>query len=101
MDGSPRPYTRDTKGNINQMEATLDAALEHASHGWHALEREMSVNRLNPQSWPPRVQAPVGSAQYHLAAMIDAVNRAYEIIRCEQDRMNGIQSPNTGHEQPG
>lgn len=77
------------------MEATLDAALEHASHGWSAFERETSVNRLNPDSWPPRVKAPVGSSQYHFAAMVDAVYRAYEIIRREQDRMNGIRSPNT------
>jgi len=77
------------------MEATLDAALEHASHGWHAFEKETNVNRLNPDSWPPQVGAPVGSAQYHLAAMIGAVHRAYEIIRCEQDRINGINSPNT------
>jgi hypothetical protein len=80
------------------MEATLDAALEHASHAWSAFERETNVNRVNPGFWPPEVKAPVGSAQYHFSAVIDAVYRAYEIIRCEQDRINGSQSPNTDDE---
>lgn len=76
------------------MEATLDSALEHASHAWSALERETKVNRVNEGFWPPQVDAPVGSAQYHFSALIDAVYRAYEIVVCEQDRMNGIESPN-------
>jgi hypothetical protein len=84
-----------TLENINQIEATMDAALEHASHAWTALERETLVNRENPESWPPRVAASVGTAQYHFAAMIDAVYRAYGNIRAEQDRLNGIQSHNT------
>lgn len=95
MSDFPAPKTRTTEGNINQMEATLDAALEHASFGWTALGRETTVNRTNEGFWPPQVNASAGSAQYHIAAMIDAVYRAYEIIRCEQDRMNGIESPNT------
>jgi hypothetical protein len=86
---------RSTKENIDQLEATVDAALEHASHGWTAFERVTQVNRVNPDMWPPRVQAPVGSAQYHFSAMIDAVDRAYQIIRTEQDKANGIESPNT------
>jgi len=84
-----------TKENINQIEATLDAALEHATHGWGALEKEITINQLNKGFWPPRVEAEVGSAEYHIAAMIDAVFRAYGIIRTEQDKMNGIESPNT------
>jgi N-acyl-D-aspartate/D-glutamate deacylase len=95
MSDFTKPQTRTTPENINQMEATLDAALEHASHGWSAFERETKVSRVNPDFWPPEVKAPVGSAQYHFAAMIDAVHRAYQIIRTEQDRMNGVSSPNT------
>ena len=56
--------------SIARLEVLLDSALEHASHGWAAFERETEVNRINPDSWPPRVEAPVGSAQYHLAAVI-------------------------------
>lgn len=84
-----------TRENVNQIEATLDAALEHASHGWNALGKEIDINQINKGMWPPRVEAEVGSTQYHIAAMIDAVFRAYGIIRTEQDKMNGIESPNT------
>jgi len=84
-----------TRENVNQIEATLDAALEHASHGWNALRKEIDINQINNGMWPPQVEAEVGSTQYHIAAMIDAVFRAYGIIRTEQDKMNGIESPNT------
>lgn len=86
---------KSTIENVNQIEATIDAALEHASFAWIALEKETSVNRVEPDSWPPKVESKVGTAQYHFSAMIGAVHRAYQIIRAEQDRLNGIESPNT------
>lgn len=95
MSNFPLPASRTTKENINQLEATLDAALEHASHGWNALEKADPAVRTNPEAWPPATNAPVGSVPYHFAAMTDAVYRAYQIIRTEQDRVNGINSPNT------
>lgn len=95
MSNFPSPASRTTKENINQLEATLDAALEHASHGWNAMEKDSPIVRIYPDLWPPAVDAPVGSVPYHFAAMIDAVYRAYQIIRTEQDRINGIESPNT------
>lgn len=78
--------------SIKRMEALLDTALEHASHGWHALEQETKVNRLNPESWPPGVKAEVGSAQYHLAAMISYIFEAYESISGEVDHIEQVDS---------
>lgn len=86
---------KSTLENVNQIEATMDAALEHASHAWNALEKSGEAKRIDNDMWPPKVEAEVGSLQYHLAAMTDAVFRAYGVIRAEQDRLNGISSPNT------
>jgi len=86
---------KSTIENIDQIEATIDAALEHASFAWKQLESETVVNRLNPDWWPPKVDAPVGSMAYHWAASVAAMHRAYQVIRAEQDRQHGIDSPNT------
>jgi hypothetical protein len=76
--------------SVENLEAILDGALEHAAHGWMYFEKEMRVNRLNPDSWPPQVEAPVQSAQYHFASVIEHLQRAYEIIRNEQDHTEKI-----------
>lgn len=76
--------------SIERLESLLDTALEHASHGWHALEKEAEVNRLNPDSWPPQVKAEVGSAQYHLSAMITYIFEAYGAIRGELDHTERV-----------
>ena len=72
--------------SIKRIESLIDSALEHASHGWNALEKETKVNRVNPDSWPPVVEAPVGSAQYHLATMISYIFEAYNSLSDELDR---------------
>ena len=71
--------------SIEHLEAILATALEHASHGWTALEKETPVNRLNPDAWPPQVEAPVGSAQYHLANVIALAFEAYQLVFKEQE----------------
>ena len=76
--------------SIERLEAILAAALEHASHGWTALEKETPVNRLNPDAWPPQVEAAVGSAQYHLANVIALAFEAYQLVRKEQDHQEEI-----------
>jgi hypothetical protein len=85
-----RIYEKGLQMDIDKIEALLDTALEHASHGWHALEKETSVNRINPDSWPPRVIAPVGSAQYHLAAVIEMAYKAYSEVRREKDHTEDV-----------
>lgn len=47
----------------------LDTALEHGSHAWAALEKMGYAHRVADDGWPPTVDAPVGSAAYHFAAM--------------------------------
>lgn len=76
--------------SVNRIEALLDSALEHATHGWAAFERETVVNRLNPDSWPPQVEARIGSAQYHFAAVLTYVHEAYSIIRKEQEHTEDV-----------
>ncbi len=62
------------------LEALLDSALEHGSHAWRALE----VAGLTPEEpdgpWPPEPHAPVGSAPYHLAAMLKYIKQAYDTL---------------------
>jgi hypothetical protein len=109
---------------IKVLESLLDSALEHASHGWKALEHgivycptcrnsydpknekpgpsgfricskcgglsipvsHLSLEqRIESDIWPPKVNALVGTAPYHLAAMIGYVKRAYDLIKAEQD----------------
>ena len=65
---------------VNKLEALLDTALEHFSHGWLALEKQDMVTYKDPNVFPPSVSDEVGSASYHFAAVADNVKRAYEII---------------------
>jgi hypothetical protein len=76
--------------NVNRVETLLDCALEHASHGWMAFEKETEVNRINPESWPPQVEARVGSAQYHLANSIAYIFEAYQLLRKEQEHTETV-----------
>jgi hypothetical protein len=76
--------------SVNRLETLLDCALEHASHGWTAFEKENQVNRINPESWPPQVEAEVGSAQYHLANTISYVFEAYQLLRKEQEHTETV-----------
>lgn len=80
----------DQSYSVERVELILSAALEHASHGWMALEKETNVNRLNPDSWPPQVEAAVGSAQYHLANTIALAFEAYQLVRKEQEHQAEI-----------
>jgi len=90
MISETNPPRRDMTYSVERLEALLDSALEHAAHGWSAFERETTVCRRNPDSWPPQVKAPVGSAQYHLAAMLTYVFEAYSLIRKEQDHTEEV-----------
>lgn len=58
----------------------LDTALEHASHAWTALEREGTVERIDPNAWPPNVSNEVGSAPYHFASMITYIIEVFNSI---------------------
>lgn len=80
----------DMEFSVKRLEVLLDCAMEHASHGWSAFERETNVNRLNPDGWVPQVEAPVGSAQYHLANVIAYTYEAYSLIRKEQEHQENI-----------
>ena len=71
---------------VNKLEALLDTALEHFSHGWVALEKQGMVTYKDPDVFPPSVSNEVGSASYHFAAVADTVKRAYEIIAGLQGR---------------
>lgn len=66
-----------------KLEALLDTALEHFSHGWLALEKHGMVTYKDPDVFPPSVSDEVGSASYHFAAVADTVKRAYEIVAAE------------------
>ena len=72
------------KETVNKLEALLDTALEHFTHGWVALEKQGMVTYKDPNVFPPSVSDKVGSASYHFAAVADTVKRAYEIIAAEQ-----------------
>lgn len=71
------------KETVNKLEALLDTALEHFSHGWLALEKQGMVTYKDPDVFPPSVSDEVGSASYHFAAVADTVKRAYEIVAAE------------------
>lgn len=75
---------------IAGMEALLSNALEHASHGWLAIEKERIVTYTIPDCWPPQIKAEVGSAEHHIAAMIENVKRAYDMIRREKDQQEDV-----------
>jgi uncharacterized protein YllA (UPF0747 family) len=81
---------RDMTFSADRLEALLDSALEHAAHGWTALERETKVHRTNPDSWPPQVEARVGSAEYHLSAMVMYVFAAYGIVSKEMEHTEDV-----------
>ncbi len=83
---SPRkiPYS------IDSLEGLLSGALEHASHGWMAFEKETKVTRLNPDSWPPQVEAEVGSAQYHLSIVVTMLYEGFASLREEQERIESL-----------
>lgn len=75
---------------LSGIEAALDAALEHASHGWHALEKERAITYTVPDAWPPHIKAEIGSAEYHIAAMIAAVKRAYDMVAREKEHEESV-----------
>lgn len=89
IDKSHTPRNNQTY-SIERVEMILYAALEHASHGWSAFEKETIVNRLNPDTWPPQVEARVGSAQYHLANVIALVFEAYGLVYKEHEHHEEI-----------
>lgn len=89
------PKMKTVKQNVDEVEAHLDTALEHFSHGWHALGKDIPITLANEGFFPPEVIAPVGSTAYHFAAMSQSLKRAYDKIRAEQDRQNGEETPNT------
>jgi hypothetical protein len=60
------------------LEGLLDSALEHGSHAWRALEVAGLAEDTPDGPWPPNTKQPVGSAAYHLAAMLDYIKRAYD-----------------------
>lgn len=62
------------------LESLLDSALEHGSHAWRALELAGLTPEQLDGPWPPEPQAPVGSAPYHLAAMLKYIKQAYDRI---------------------
>jgi len=64
------------------IKGVLDNALEHASHGWNALEKEKEINRIDPDAWPPKIKSMPGTSQYHFAAMISYVYEAFQGV-CE------------------
>src|SRR5690349_14970981 len=70
--------------------AVLETALEHASHGWAALERSLPVNRLNPDSWPHHVEAAIGTPQYHLAIVLTALFEVYQSAHKETEHVNAV-----------
>ena len=57
----------------------LDNALEHGSHAWAALRQQGAIE-LNPGYWPPRSGDEVGSAAYHVAALIRNTWEVYQGI---------------------
>lgn len=75
---------------INGMEALLSNALEHASHGWLAIEKDKPIVYTIPDCWPPQIQAEIGSVEYHVAAMIENVKRAYDMIRKEKGQQEDV-----------
>lgn len=110
---------------IDSLETLLDSALEHASHGWRALEKgflycptcewfdgiaqegtqsekwavcpqcsslvfRVRVGTLaDPDQWPPTTEALVGTAPYHIAALIQKVHDAYQLVLGERMRHSG------------
>jgi hypothetical protein len=73
---------------VHELEALLDTALEHFSHGWLALEKQGLVTYKDPNVFPPSVLDKVGSASYHFAAVADTVKQAYEIIQNDLENDN-------------
>ena len=82
---------------------TLDTALEHASHAWGAL-RKQGAKEKEPDMWPPKSLDEVGSAAYHVAALIDYVFEVYQGIAKvypEQEGGPTLREPDTRHAPDG
>ena len=76
--------------DTKQIDALLDTALEHFTHGWLALEKAGMVDNKVKDCFPPIVNNPVGSAAYHFAAVADTVKRAYELVRAEEEHTDQV-----------
>lgn len=76
--------------NIKAIEALLDSALEHGSHGWLDIERRLNVQTKIKDVWPPSVSNKVGSAEYHIAAMIGYIKQAYDLIAAEKEHTDEV-----------
>ena len=68
---------------------TLDTVLEHGSHAWRALEVVGLADDVPDGPWPPEPNRPVGSAAYHLAAMLKYVKRLYDELGVLEDSRYG------------
>jgi hypothetical protein len=76
--------------NTKQIEALLDSALEHFAHGWVDLEKNNKIEYTIPDAFPPHVNAPVGSAVYHFAAVVSNLKRAYDLVRAEEEHVDMV-----------
>lgn len=57
----------------------------------HSLVFRVSIGkRVDPDMWPPQTEAQVGTASYHLAAMIRYVHDAYQLVLAERRRIEGL-----------
>lgn len=64
---------------------TLDTVLEHGSHAWRALEVAGMVAEEDV-FWPPKATgAAVGSAPYHLAAMLQYIKQLHDQLGALED----------------
>ena len=72
--------TEDTRSDPEKWRDTLDCSLEHASHAFATLEKLGLAHRTNPDSFPPQVSDPVGSAAYHYAAMTRYVFEVHQAL---------------------
>jgi hypothetical protein len=64
---------------------TLATILEHGSHAWRALEVAGMAEDNSDGSWPPDTNFPVGSAAYHLAAMLKYTKRLHDELGSLED----------------
>ena len=64
---------------MGDLKTLLESALEHGSHAWRNAEEELG--NLSWEGWPPQVpHSESGTLTYHLAAMIDKVYRAWNLV---------------------
>ena len=71
-----------------KIKSQLDSALEHGSHAWRALEVAGMAEDMPDGAWPPDTHMPVGSAAYHLAAMLQYIKQLYDHIGSFEDARN-------------